>query len=79
VPLQPETVQLFDGALRFCKFGDIGSPSPSSRIPLLAREQRHRSRRQSGASLANSRHERNVNSTGFAADQAAGYSNLFFG
>jgi hypothetical protein len=34
IPPQPETLQLFDGALRFCKLGDI-APSLSIVVDCL--------------------------------------------
>ena len=34
VPLQPETVQSFDGALRFCRFGDIVSSLLNHRLAM---------------------------------------------
>lgn len=38
MPLQPDTVQLFDGALRFCMCGDMSVSLLNRRvIPLLAR------------------------------------------
>jgi hypothetical protein len=82
VPAHPGTVQSFDGALRFCMFGDMVRFLPtvalSTARPDLSREVAAGDR--SGASLANWPTNATRIRGGLVPDQAPGrYSNLFFG